>query len=79
MTIEIKSIEIDVDGVILKLTPEQASNLKYQLDKLLTSPTQQPYAPWPTYPFWYSNPTVTSNELTFTEFQDPTTWTVNSQ
>ena len=68
MSIEIKSIEVDIDGVSLKLTPEQASKLQSELTELLSSPTYTPYTPWPSYPYWYSpSAFCTGNTVTTTD------------
>jgi len=68
--IEIKTIEIDVNGVTLKLSPEQASELKSKLDNLLGSTTYLPYQPsipfQPYQPFWYQNQPMCEVDTTIT-------------
>lgn len=66
MTIEIKMIEIDIDGVILKLTPEQAQNLKIKLNELMPNPTYIPYYQQPGHPWYGTYITCTDDKITWT-------------
>lgn len=56
MTIEIKKIIINIDGQELKLTAQQAKELRRVLDELVEKETIYPYYPYPIWP-WY--PTIT--------------------
>ena len=43
----IKKIELDIDGKVVRLTPEQAKKLKSALDELFGKKVEKEYVPYP--------------------------------
>jgi hypothetical protein len=66
----IKKIELDIDGVGITLTPQQAKKLQGALNELLGVEKEKEYIPqpyfvrpsvWPFRPYWYGETFCVSN------------------